>query len=198
MQRCVGLLTTGIEEAMCGSIDGRMMLRDAIGGETSAVAHVDHVEYWRRKNGMIDTRLALKLRRQGDPNPNDREALIEHSLTMWKWISGHTFDEAEAREFTAAGIDRAVRVEGTERQTAAIFASRDRTTALRGVRTPTLVIHGLVDPLVRSSGGEATARAIPDARLLMFPEMGHDLPEGRWNEISEAIRQNADRAPLPV
>ena len=32
--------------------------------------------------------------------------------------------------------------------------------------------YGLVDPLVRSSGGEATARAIPDARLLMFPEMG--------------------------
>ena len=32
----------------------------------------------------------------------------------------------------------------------------------------------------------------------MFPEMGHDLPEGRWNEIAGAIRENADRAPLPV
>ncbi len=151
-----------------------------------------------RKSGMIDPKLALKLRRQGDPNPNDREAMIEQSVELWKWISGPTFDEAEAREFTAAGIDRALRVEGIERQTAAIFASRDRTAALRLVRTPTLVVHGLVDPLVRSSGGEATARAIPDARLLMFPEMGHDLPECRWKEIAGAIRQNADRAPLPV
>lgn len=147
---------------------------------------------------MIDPKLALKLRRQGDPNPNDREAMIAHSLELWKWISGPTFNEAEARELTTAGIDRAIRVEGTERQTAAIFASRDRTAALRLVRTPTLVVHGLVDPLVRPSGGEATARAIPDARLLMFPEMGHDLPEGRWSEIAGAIRQNADRAPLPV
>ena len=110
-----------------------------------------------RKSGMIDPKLALKLRRQGDPNPNDREAMIEQSVELWKWISGPTFDEAEAREFTAAGIDRALRVEGIERQTAAIFASRDRTAALRLVRTPTLVVHGLVDPLVRSSGGEATA-----------------------------------------
>ena len=198
----VGLLDElGIKQAhVVGASMGGMIAQEITIGWPNRVQSLTSImsNTGDRKNGMIDPKLALKLRRQGDPNPNDRESMIEHSLTMWKWISGPTFNEAEAREFTAAGVDRAIRVEGTERQTAAIFASRDRTAALRLVRTPTLVVHGLVDPLVRPSGGEATARAIPDARLLMFPEMGHDLPEGRWNEIAGAIRQNADRAPLPV
>jgi pimeloyl-ACP methyl ester carboxylesterase len=55
------------------------------------------------------------------------------------------------------------------------------------------VIHGLRDPLVLPSGGIATARAIPGSRLLMFPDMGHDLPRSRWGEIVEAIVQNAVR-----
>jgi pimeloyl-ACP methyl ester carboxylesterase len=61
------------------------------------------------------------------------------------------------------------------------------------VTAPTLVVHGLVDPLVRPSGGIATARAVPGSRLLMFPDMGHDLPRPRWDEIIDAIVDNAVR-----
>ncbi len=43
----------------------------------------------------------------------------------------------------------------------AIAASPDRTAALGSVTAPTLVIHGLRDPLVLPSGGVATAKAIP-------------------------------------
>ena len=75
----------------------------------------------------------------------------------------------------------------------AIAASPDRTEALGSVTAPTLVIHGLRDPLVLPSGGIATAKAIPGSRLLMFPDMGHDLPRPRWGEIVEAIVQNAER-----
>ncbi len=75
----------------------------------------------------------------------------------------------------------------------AIAASPDRTAALGSVTAPTLVIHGLRDPLVLPSGGIATAKAIPGSRLLMFPDMGHDLPRSRWDEIVEAIVQNAER-----
>ena len=59
---------------------------------------------------------------------------------------------------------------------------------------PTLVIHGLADPLVQPSGGIATAEAVPGSRLLMFPDMGHDLPRSRWDEIVDAITTNAHRA----
>ena len=40
------------------------------------------------------------------------------------------------------------------------------------VTAPTVVIHGLIDPLVRPDGGIATAQAVPGARLVMYPDMG--------------------------
>ena len=61
---------------------------------------------------------------------------------------------------------------------------------LRRVQAPTLVVHGLVDRLVMPSGGIATA-AIPGSRLVMYPDMGHDLPEVRWGELMEEIVLNA-------
>jgi pimeloyl-ACP methyl ester carboxylesterase len=63
---------------------------------------------------------------------------------------------------------------------------------LRSLRVPTLVVHGLADPLVQPSGGIATAEAIPGARLLMFPDMGHDLPPTRHGEIAAAIAELAN------
>jgi pimeloyl-ACP methyl ester carboxylesterase len=75
----------------------------------------------------------------------------------------------------------------------AIAASPDRTEALGKVTAPTLVIHGLVDPLVQPSGGIATAKAVPGSRLLTFPDMGHDLPRVRWDEMIDAIVDNARR-----
>lgn len=91
-------------------------------------------------------------------------------------------------------VARSFRPAGVARQTAAIMASPDRTASLRRVQVPALVIHGLVDPLVRPSGGIATAAAIPGSRLLMFNDMGHDLPRTRWAEMADAIAQNAARA----
>jgi pimeloyl-ACP methyl ester carboxylesterase len=80
---------------------------------------------------------------------------------------------------------------GGLRQTAAIVASPDRTEGLRGVRVPTVVIHGTKDPLVNHSGGEATAAAIPGATLLSIPGMGHDLVEELWPTYLDAIVANA-------
>jgi len=83
---------------------------------------------------------------------------------------------------------------GTAHQTVAIAASPDRTPQLRGLDLPALVIHGLLDRLVLPSGGIATAKAIPGARLLAFPDMAHDLPRNRWPEIVDAIVANTARA----
>ena len=40
------------------------------------------------------------------------------------------------------------------------------------------MIHGEADPLVRSAASRALARAIPGARLVGYPGMGHGLPPG--------------------
>jgi pimeloyl-ACP methyl ester carboxylesterase len=56
-----------------------------------------------------------------------------------------------------------------------------------------VVIHGTRDLMVRPSGGRATAKAIPGARLVEIAGMGHDLPRGLWDRIVGAIVANAER-----
>ena len=65
------------------------------------------------------------------------------------------------------------------------------------MKTPTLVIHGTVDPLVRPEGGKDTAASIPGARLLMVEGMGHALPISMWPQIIGAIAAHAHQAPKP-
>ena len=55
-------------------------------------------------------------------------------------------------------------------------------------------MHGAEDPLIRLSGGEATARAIPGARLKVFAGMGHDLPPVPWGSFAEEISANVAAA----
>jgi pimeloyl-ACP methyl ester carboxylesterase len=69
----------------------------------------------------------------------------------------------------------------------------DRTAELGRVRCPALVIHGRADPLVGLSGGEATAAAIPGAELVVFDDMGHDLPPALLPQIVDAIAKLAAR-----
>jgi pimeloyl-ACP methyl ester carboxylesterase len=83
---------------------------------------------------------------------------------------------------------------GQARQLAAIRASGDRTRELHRIKAPTQVIHGTGDPLIRRSGGRATARAIPGAELLEIEGMGHDLPRAAWPRMIDAIVANARRA----
>ena len=80
------------------------------------------------------------------------------------------------------------------RQLAAILASPDRTPGLHGVRMPFLVIHGEADPLIVLSGGQATAAAVPGAKLITIPGMGHDLPQALWGTVTDAIVANTELA----
>lgn len=123
--------------------------------------------------------------------PLDRDSVIEYGVATSRVLSspGFPFDETRARARATASYDRGFNPVGVGRQLLAILASGDRTSALRSLRVPTLVIHGDRDPLVTKSGGEATAAAIPGARLIMIPGMGHDLPRPLWETIVDAISE---------
>jgi pimeloyl-ACP methyl ester carboxylesterase len=127
------------------------------------------------------------------PAPQDREEAIERSVAAGRMISGPHFDEERSRELAAFHFDRCFHPVGLVFQMAAILASGDRTDALASVSAPTTVIHGRVDPLVTLSGGEATAKAIPGAELVVIDDMGHDLPMPRWPEVVDAIDAAARR-----
>lgn len=110
--------------------------------------------------------------------PEDRDGAIEASIRTSRIIAspGFPFDEPTIRELAGVHFDRGNNPEGTMRQLAAITASPDRRPGLATVVAPTLVVHGVEDPLVTLPGGEATAAAIPGATLWTIPGMGHDLP----------------------
>lgn len=151
-----------------------------------------------RRHGLPALKILARLARRGRPSEPSKAEAIEMTVDLFRVIGGDDWDETEQRSRTAASLDRSFNPGSMLRQYLAISASPDRTVMLGNVACPTLVVHGLQDPLVRLSGGIATAQAVPGSRLLMFPRMGHDLPATRHVEIADAIRLNADRAGLTV
>jgi pimeloyl-ACP methyl ester carboxylesterase len=134
------------------------------------------------------------------PVSRDRQRYIDQAADLFHWIgsSGFDRDEAALRDLLGRMYDRGHHPSATSRQLAAILASGNRTAELRRITAPTLVIHGTNDRLIAPSGGRATARAIPGARLVMIEGMGHDLPRGAWPQMLDAIVENAACAVAPA
>jgi pimeloyl-ACP methyl ester carboxylesterase len=125
------------------------------------------------------------------PLPKDREGYIEHMLDQFKQIfgKGMAFDEAFHRELAGTYYDRCFYPKGVMRQFMAIMTQTDRTEELSQITIPTLVIHGDDDPMTPLAGGEATAAAIPKARLTVFKGMGHVMPnlDAYWSDILDEM-----------
>ena len=132
--------------------------------------------------------------------PIGKEAYVKRIETLFAAVGSPDFDRDEEwlRELAALSYDRGANPAGLARQMAAIIDSGSRVADLRRIKAPALVIHGTKDRLVRPSGGRATARAIPGAKLMRIEGMGHDLPRGAWPRILDGIVSNAERASEPV
>jgi len=130
------------------------------------------------------------------PAPDDRDGFVDFQAKMFKLIGSpeYPLDEDILRELIGRSYDRMHYPAGFMRQLTGVLASGDRTAALASVNVPTTVIHGEADPLIAISGGEATAAAIPGAKLVRVPGMGHDLPPLLWQRFVDEIVANAERA----
>jgi pimeloyl-ACP methyl ester carboxylesterase len=130
------------------------------------------------------------------PPAKSREEAMERSVEARRVIGspGYPRDEEEIRRRAGIAYDRGVNPAGFARQLAAVWASGDRTEALRSLDVPTLVVHGEDDPLIPVDGGQATAAAIPGAELWTVPGMGHDLPRPLWPELIARVGALADSA----
>jgi pimeloyl-ACP methyl ester carboxylesterase len=145
------------------------------------------------RNGQPSPRIYRMFLRR---SPTERDAFIAHAEKLFATIGsrGLPRDVDGIRRIAGESFDRDPSTDGSERQLAAIQASPDRTRALRNLDLPALVIHGTADPLVSPSGGRATARAIPGARLLSIEGMGHDLPRVVWPRLIDAIAEHTSAA----
>ncbi len=130
-----------------------------------------------------------------------RKAAVDRHVAMFRHVGsrGYPFDEAFTRLQGERAFDRAHDPEGPARQIAAIMKSGSRTREVATITAPTLVIHGDDDRMVNATGGAATAKAIPGARLETIPGMGHDLPlpvRGRIAAMIAAHAAEADAAAM--
>src|SRR5262249_710504 len=86
------------------------------------------------------------------PPVTERSAYIDQAVKVWRVIGSPGFPFDERRVGTRGGgqFDRGYHPPGVARQLVAVVASGDRTESLGKVSTPSLVIHGVDDPLVPS------------------------------------------------
>lgn len=125
--------------------------------------------------------------------PAERAGFIEHEVASTRTFHGEglPFDEEYVRGRAAREYDRSYCPDGAARHLLASSVQTSRRDPLRGLRVPTLVIHGDQDPLVRPECGIDTHQCIPGSKLHMVRGMGHDLCGAAWNELADAIAGHA-------
>jgi len=146
---------------------------------------------------VMDVIGKLMSRQKVTPPPQEREPFIQFNLHVFRALTGPRFgfDEEWVRQIMGRAYDRSFCPQGAARQLVAILTQANRQPALKGVRVPTLIIHGDADPLVSVEGGKDAAEAVPGAELKIIKGMGHDLPHGEvWAQIAKDIIAHTKKA----
>lgn len=127
------------------------------------------------------------------PASNEYSDRRAYHIKKWQAIGSPKYPAQEAYlgEYVDKMLERGITAKGTLRQFLAIMAASNRESRLAKLTVPTLVIHGDSDPLINVAGGKATANAIPNAKLKIYPGMGHDLPIELIPEIAQDIIAHA-------
>jgi pimeloyl-ACP methyl ester carboxylesterase len=178
-----------------------------VGGMVAQVAALDHP-------GVFSA-LTLVGTRAVAPGPPDDD-LPDHDQATMSRLFGHPMpdwaDREAVAEFAAAGAEifgddpvaaRSVaariwdRTPGTApatqmaNQLGVVFSKLDCTPRWRErlpeIEIPTLVVHGRRDLFFPVGNGEAIAREIPGARLLILEEAATAIPESAAGEVAEAM-----------
>lgn len=77
---------------------------------------------------------------------------------------------------------------------ASLTTAKDWTGRYRDIAQPMLVIHGDHDPVLPLENGHAIAAAVADARMLVLPGVGHELPLSQLDLIARQVAANCSRA----
>lgn len=143
----------------------------SMGGMIAQLVAVNHPEKLLSMTSIMSTTGHAKLP-QADKNAMDaliapltsmdEETLVEHGINIARNIGSPGFppDPEVQRERVLKGVQRSVYPPGLPRQLAAIIDDGDRRTRLASITTPTLVLHGAADPLVKLEAGKDTAQHI--------------------------------------
>ncbi|HEX6853920.1 MAG TPA: alpha/beta hydrolase [Streptosporangiaceae bacterium] len=195
--------------ALARVLDGRPahLAGIGVGGMVAQIAALDHPDAF--------SALTLAGTRPVAPGPVDDDLPDHDTATMGRLFSRPVpdwSDRAAVAEFAARGAEilgddpaaaRATagrkwdRTPGTEpavqmaSQLGLVFAKLDCTPRWRerlpGLAIPALVVHGRRDPFFPVGNGEALAREIPGARLLVLEHAATAIPDAAADEVAAAM-----------
>ncbi|OLF11852.1 alpha/beta fold hydrolase [Actinophytocola xanthii] len=114
--------------------------------------------------------------------PRDAQAAGEQLLAVFRIVGSrvHPPEEDWVRDVAHRAFPDRTDFAAARRQAAAVRSAGDRRAELSRITAPTLVLTGEDDPVQPVRAGRATAEAIPGARFVTVPGMGHDLPRALW------------------
>ncbi|KAH9599362.1 Alpha/beta hydrolase fold-1 [Trypanosoma melophagium] len=135
-------------------------------------------------------RSALQRRREGDE--------AEFTQTLVSLLVGFAGGRSARYPVNRTACERQVRrvlrrssdFSGVLRQYVALLNALSREMDLQHIHTPTIVLHGTIDPLVPYQNGKELAKLIPGARLLTFEGLGHILHPALREEFVAALVEN--------
>ncbi|MFJ5779055.1 alpha/beta fold hydrolase [Streptomyces sp. NPDC093094] len=127
-----------------------------------------------------------------DPEAGPEDHLAAR-LPLWRVLHGPVlpFDEDEYRAMERRVHERARDLRAGLHHTLAGAAGSGATAELSSVTAPALVLHGTEDPMFPPPHAEATAAALPRARLVMVEGMGHTLPRVLDDRLADEILRHA-------
>jgi pimeloyl-ACP methyl ester carboxylesterase len=130
------------------------------------------------------------------PPTRDRDSVVADAIRRYRVIASPAYpaDEMRLRSMFELEFDRGFNPRGVVRQLAALIANGDRRPLLQTIAVPTVVLHGLDDPLIRVQCGKDVADNIPGAELRVVDGMGHDFPAALSGVFARAIASAAKRA----
>lgn len=176
-----------------------------LGGSLGAmIAQVTAINHPDRVGGLVLTsascgsklRLArprvstiIKMMRIMRGDPPDANAAGQRWVDLQRLLGSPAYpiDEAHWRTAGERAHERGTYPAGSMRHTLAQLAARDLRPQLATLEIPTLVVQGRADPIMSWKAAKITADAIPGARFLLYPEVGHDLPREIWPEVLDEI-----------
>jgi pimeloyl-ACP methyl ester carboxylesterase len=123
------------------------------------------------------------LKRSADKN--DIEGRIDQSIKLFELIGtpGKSYDTPQFRNNMRAYIERGGDDGGFLRQMAAIIGSQNRKELLKSINTPTLIIHGDIDPLIKVKNAYSAKKLIQSSELEIVEGMGHMLDEESYEKF---------------
>ena len=119
-----------------------------------------------------------------------REGAAQEAIVKAQIIGSSSYPrtEADIRDEALRYHDRSFYPQGTGRQLLASIASADkRVPRLGDITAPTLVLHGMDDPLVRYQCGEDIQASIPNAQIELYAGMAHEFSAELVPQIAQRI-----------